>query len=68
MVEPNEPIKDRDGFTWVPGENGWNLLHHENMLCYVNQPFAKVEVEYGPLRELTVYERIYFNKSKNMQI
>jgi hypothetical protein len=50
MPEPEEPVKDADGYTWVPDPNGgWDLLNHDQ-LCYQQQPWPKVEAEYGPMR------------------
>lgn len=57
MVEPRSGfVKDCEGWTWFRDEKGWTLLHHENMLCYANVPFPRIEKEYGPLRSLDSYE------------
>lgn len=50
MPEPDdEKVKDDDGYTWVHDpRGGWSLMNHDQ-LCYQNQPWTKVEAEYGPM-------------------
>jgi hypothetical protein len=50
MPEPDEPVKDFDGYTWVKNPlGGWDLKNHDQ-LCYLQQPWKKVEAEYGPMK------------------
>lgn len=59
MKEPESGfVKDDDGFTWRKDSVGWSLVNHDQ-LCYLQQPFRRVEREYGPLRHLTRYEKVY---------
>ena len=49
MSEPETEVKDADGYSWVPAENGgWNLKNHDQP-CYLNVPWKNVVKEYGPI-------------------
>lgn len=51
MSEPETmEVKDFDGYTWVHDPSGgWSLKNHDQ-LCYQNQPWERVQAEYGPMR------------------
>lgn len=50
MSEPDDDeVKDDDGYTWLHTRRGWTLKNHDE-LCYTDQPWRKVESEYGPMR------------------
>lgn len=51
MPEPADiEVKDADGYSWVRDPlGGWSLKNHDQ-LCYLNQPWNKVQKEYGPMK------------------
>ena len=50
MSEPETlEVKDADGWTWVHTRRGWSLKNRDH-LCYQDQPWEKVEAEYGPMQ------------------
>lgn len=60
MPEPEQYAKDADGFTWHKSQCGdWQLVNHENMLCYIGFSWPKLQIEYGPMRLLTRFELLH---------